>query len=90
MIILTLGLNVTTAVSGTAVRVVHSLRPKYVVQLIGSGTYTAAVQGSLDGTNWFALASKTASEVFEVSVVPYLRLVTSGMAGANVTVYALA
>ena len=86
--VVTLGLNVTTNSTEATQRIVRPLLDQYTIQVIGTGTFTAAIQGSLDGTNWYALATKTADEIFTVPVVPYLRLVTSGMTGAAVTVYA--
>jgi hypothetical protein len=86
--VVTLGLNVTTNATGATQRIVRPLLDQFTIQVIGTGTFSAAIQGSLDGTNWYALATKTADEIFTVSVVPYIRLVTSGMTGADVTVYA--
>jgi hypothetical protein len=86
--VITLGLNVTTNSTEDTNLVVRPLLDQFTIQVIGTGTYSAAIQGSLDGTNWYALATKTASEIFTVAVVPYIRLVTSGTAGADVTVYA--
>ncbi len=86
--VVTLGLNVTTNSTEPSNRIVRPLLDQFTIQVIGSGTFSAAIQGSLDGTNWYALDTKTASIIFTVPVVPYLRLVTSGMSGADVTVYA--
>jgi hypothetical protein len=85
---ITLGLTVTTNSTEATNRVVRPLRDSFTIQVAGTGTFTCAIQGSLDGTNWYALATKTANEIFTVAVVPYIRLVTSGMAGASVDVYA--
>ncbi len=86
--VVTLGLNVTTNSTEATQRIVRPLLDQFTVQVIGTGTYSAAIQGSLNGADWYALATKTANEIFTVPVVPYLRLVTSGMTGADVTVYA--
>ena len=86
--VITLGLNVTTNSTEDTQRIVRPLLNQFTIQVIGTGTFSAAIQGSFDGTNWYALATKTADEIFTVPVVPYLRLVTSGMSGADVTVYA--
>ncbi len=88
--VVTLGLNVTTNSTEATNRVVRPLLDQFSVQVIGTGTFTATIQGSMTGNtnDWFALAAKTANDIFTVPVVPFLRLVTSGMTGADVTVYA--
>ena len=86
--VVTLGLNVTTNSTEATNRVVRPLLDQFTIQVKGTGTFSAAIQGSLDGTNWYTLATKTADEIFTVAVVPYIRLVTSGMSGADVSVFA--
>lgn len=61
--------------------------PTRAYQIIIAATITVAIQGSLDGTNWFNLVSgKTASEIATVTVCPYMRVTTSGVAGGSATV----
>jgi hypothetical protein len=79
---------VTTNTTSATQNVLGSNREDYVVHLFGTGTFTVAIEGSFDGTNWYSLASKTANEIFKVAAVPFLRATTSGMAGASVNLYA--
>lgn len=79
---------VTTNVASAVQTVLGSQRENYTVQVYGTGTFTVVVEGSFDGTNFFTMASKTASEIFSVLAVPFLRATTSGTAGASVNVWA--
>lgn len=88
MRLVTLVANETTNATSGTTTVLGSTREDYVIQVIGTGTFTVALEGSLDGTNWYSIASKTASEIFKATPAEYLRVVTSGMSGANVTVIA--
>lgn len=88
MSIITLGLAVTTNSTEASNRVVLASRENYLIQIVGTGTFTCDIEVSLDGTNWDSLATKTADEVFSITGAPYIRLVTSGMSGASVTVKA--
>ena len=79
---------VTTDTASAVQTVLGSQRENYTVQVYGTGTFTVVVEGSFDGTNFFTMASKTASEIFSVLAVPFLRATTSGTAGASVNVWA--
>lgn len=90
MRIVDLGVNVTTNTNGATIRVLNSPGDTFTIHLFGTGTFTVAIEGSTDGTNWDTLVSgKTADEIFTVAKVPYIRFVTSGMASANVTIRAV-
>ena len=88
MSIIILGLDVTTNADGDTNRVVLPSRENYLIQVVGTGTFSCAIQISIDGTSWYAIATKTADEVFTIIDAPYIRLVTSGMSAASVTVRA--
>ena len=79
---------VTTDVASAIRNIIGSQRENFSIQVYGTGTYTVVIEGSFDGTNFFTLASKTASEIFSVLAVPYLRATTSGTSGASVNVWA--
>lgn len=85
---LTLGSSVTTNLTGPTNRVVLSSRENFLIAVEGTGTFTCDIEVSLDGTFWDSLATKTADEIFTIARAGYIRLVTSGMSGANVTVKA--
>lgn len=88
MSLITLGLAVTTNSEEATHRIVLASRENFLIQIVGTGTFTCDIEVSLDGTTWYSLATKTANEVFSISGAPYIRLVTSGMSGASVTVKA--
>jgi hypothetical protein len=88
MSLITLGLAVTTNSTEDTNRVVLASRENFLIAIFGTGTFTCNIEVSLDGTNWDSLATKTADEIFTIAGAPYIRLVTSGMAGASVTVKA--
>lgn len=56
-----------------------------VAQAIVSGTATVVLQGSLDGTNWYQIASYTASGGGQVAVAPYMRANCTSTSGGTVT-----
>lgn len=68
----------TGAAAGVHV-VVPTGKENLPVQIKGITTATVSVDGSLDGTNWVSLISKTADFVGLVPAMPYMR--------ANVTAY---
>ena len=89
MRVVTLVSGATTTGAKTAVNVVGTLRENYSVHLYGTGTFSIDIEGSFDGTNWNDLATaKTASEIFQVIAMPYMRVQCNTMTGANVSVKA--
>ena len=66
-----------------ATRFVTVSNDDLIVQVIASGAPNGsmAIKGSLDGTNWYTLATKTAGEIFKVTGVPYLKASLTWTAG---------
>ncbi|MDJ0709577.1 MAG: hypothetical protein QNJ14_04255 [Woeseiaceae bacterium] len=63
-------------------------RNKHIVQVIAADSPNASclIEGSLDGSNWNTLATKTGGEVFEVLGVPYIRARVTGYVAGTWTV----
>lgn len=86
MRIVTVASGETTTGAKTTINIVGSNRETFSFHLYGTGTFSVDVEGSFDGTNWNDLATaKTASEIFSVLAMPYLRLQCNTMTGANVS-----
>lgn len=73
--------GVTATGAGPTVTPVHPRGDHENLNVVirGITTATVALEGSLDGTNWVAITSKTADYAGKVADFPYLR--------ANVTAY---
>ena len=80
--------NVTTDVASSIRNIIGSQRENFTIQVRGSGTYSVVIELSFNGTDFYTIATKTASEVFAVVAAPYIRCTTSGTSGADVSVFA--
>jgi len=78
---------VTTNTASAIQSILGSQRENYVVHVHGTGTFTVVIEGSMDGVNFHTMASKTASDIFNVEAALYIRATTSGVSGASVNVW---
>lgn len=71
-----------TTAAQTIPRVNRRNAPQRAYAIIITATITVAIQGSIDGTNYVNLVSgKTASEGGLVTLMPFMRVVTSSPSG---------
>ncbi len=65
-------------------------RNEHLVQIVATSSpnATCVIEGSLDGSNWSTLATKTSPELFSVVGVPYIRASISSYVAGTWTVKA--
>ncbi|MDR3473416.1 MAG: hypothetical protein P4M09_17290 [Devosia sp.] len=78
------GLVATGAKAGVRVAVPDG-KDNVPVHIRGITTATVSIDGSIDGTNWLSLISKTADFIGTVPAMPYMRVNVTAWTSGSIT-----